>query len=299
MIAKQVKGSSFGKALKYVESKDGSRLIGTNMTGRNTRELAEEFRIVQNLNYRVTRPVYHCSLSNHPDEKLSDKQWLNIALDYLKEMDFNQNQYVVYRHNDTNHEHVHIIANRVKLDGFTVNDSWDYPRSEVVIQKIAEKYNLKQVNREKKERKAPTTGEMRRARRTGKKPIRTQLQTAIDSITSKAKGKITLDELVEKLAQEQIEARISYNQGGEIQGISYKLDNIAFSGYQLGRGYTINGLQKYKGVVTELETDDTAPRKLEGNIQKTPEEEYQKVERKYVKKLAHQAEEEVNQELER
>lgn len=270
MIAKQIKGSSFSQALKYVEGKKGSRQIGTNMSGRNPRELAAEFRIAQHLNYRVNKPVYHCSLSIHPEEKLSDQQWLSIAQDYLRGMKFNHNQYVVYRHQDTDHEHIHIIANRVGLDGKTVSDSWDYLRSEQVIQQLAQKYGLSQVPLSQSQRKkAPTTGEIRRTQRTGEKPIRTQLQAAIDSFTTKTNKKITLDELVEKLAEKGIETRISYSQEGEMRGISYKLDDLAFSGYQLGQAYTINGLQKYQNVVTKLEPDQTNQQKLGENVKKT------------------------------
>ncbi len=249
MIGKQVKGSSFGNALKYVEGKEDSRQIGTNMAGRNTQELTTEFRIAQNLNYSVTKPVFHCSLSTPPDEELTDEEWLDISKDYLDEMGFNNSQYVVYKHNDTDHHHVHIIANRVSLSGQTVDDSWDYPRSEVVIQKIAEKYHLKQRNKQQKLKKAPKTGEIRQARRTGKVPIRSRLQKAIDSVTGK--DKMSLDEFREMLAQQQIQTRVSYSQNGKIQGISYKLDDIAFSGHQLGKAYSLNGLNKYKGVITE------------------------------------------------
>lgn len=249
MIGKQVKGSSFGNALKYVQDKKDSHQIGTNMAGRNAQELTAEFRMVQNLNYRVNKPVFHCSLSTPTDEELSDEEWLDISKDYLEEMGFNNSQYVVYKHNDTNHHHVHIIANRVSLSGQTVNDSWDYPRSEVVIQKIAEKYHLKQVSKEKRLKKAPKTGEIRQGKRTGKQPIRTRLQKAIDSVTGKSK--MSLDEFREKLAQQQIQTRISYSQNGKIQGISYKLDDIAFSGHQLGKAYSLNGLNKYKSVIHE------------------------------------------------
>ncbi|WP_366519929.1 relaxase/mobilization nuclease domain-containing protein [Halodesulfovibrio sp.] len=38
-------------------------------------------------------------------------------------MGFSNSQYVVVRHNDTEHDHIHIIANRVSMDGAVVSES--------------------------------------------------------------------------------------------------------------------------------------------------------------------------------
>jgi hypothetical protein len=101
MIAKQVQGSNFKKVLNYVHNKSGARLIGSNMTGKDPESLSKEFRISSDLRKRVTKCVYHVSLSVSPSEKLSERMWLKIARAYLKGMEFNENQYVIYRHTDS------------------------------------------------------------------------------------------------------------------------------------------------------------------------------------------------------
>ena len=270
MIAKQVKGSNFFKVLKYVHQKQGSRRIGGNMAGNNPMALAEEFRRSQQLNYRVTNAVYHCSLSIAPTEKLSDLEWMKIAEEYLTGMKFDKSQYVVYRHQDREHEHIHIIASRIGLDGKTVSDSWDYPRSEKVIRELIPKYGLSQVGFSQEQlRKAPTTGEIRRSKRTGEQPIRTRLQDTIDSVT---KDLTTINDLVEKLASKGVETRINLTQEQKIRGISYKLDGIAFSGRKLGKAYTVSGLQKYKNVVAQLEIDtEIKPTAVQKNLNQQPD----------------------------
>jgi len=50
-------------------------------------------------------------------------------------MEFDENQYVIYRHTDTEHDHIHIIANRIRvIDGSAVSDSWNYRRSDILVQ---------------------------------------------------------------------------------------------------------------------------------------------------------------------
>lgn len=55
MIGKQKKGKGFRGLLDYLESSPGSRLIGGNMSGRNARELAREFKLSRQLNPEVER----------------------------------------------------------------------------------------------------------------------------------------------------------------------------------------------------------------------------------------------------
>jgi hypothetical protein len=61
--------------------------------------------------------------------KLGVRSLLTILLRWA----FDYNQYAVYRHYDQDHDHVHVVASRIKLDGSCVHDSWDYRRSEGVF----------------------------------------------------------------------------------------------------------------------------------------------------------------------
>ncbi len=181
MIAKQVKGSNFGGALNYVESKPGAKKIGGNIASSTRDVLTEEFRLSEALNRLVERTVFHASLSVPASERLSDHTWRAVARDYLDGMGFTANQYVLYRHTDTHHEHVHIIASRIRFDnGKVLRDFWDFRRGEKVVRGIEQKYGLTpQQPSWEKEVRATTTGEMRQEYRTGKECVRTRLQNVI------------------------------------------------------------------------------------------------------------------------
>ena len=262
MIGKQIIGKSFTGLLKYLFSKEGASLIGGNMVGKIPEELAAEFLFSKQLNPRIEKPVYHAMLSVPPDEYIPDAKWRAIALDYLEGMGLDKNLFAIIRHTDRNHDHIHIAASRIKLDekGTCVSDSWNYLRSEKLIQELEEKYELTAASRSfDKEHRSPTTGERRQLARTGKTSTREQVQTALDRATA---DNPTIPILIDRLAEQGINVKIEPTPTGEL-GISYKLGEIAFSGTHLGKAYTFKGLQKYRGVSYSPDRDSEAIAKLQ------------------------------------
>ncbi|MBX9252463.1 relaxase/mobilization nuclease domain-containing protein [Desmonostoc muscorum CCALA 125] len=260
MIGKHIKGKSFRGLLNYLFGKDGARQIGGNMEGTNPRELAAEFGISRRLNPKVSRAVYHASLSLAHNESLDDDTWDEIAQKYLQAMGFDMNQYVVVRHTDRTHEHTHIAASRIQLDGTTVSDSWDDRRSEAVIRKLEQEYNLQSVQPSwEKDKHSPTTGERRHIAKTGEESVRVKLQRSLDQATH---DHPTMPELIERGQQKGINIRVVYTRTGIVKGISYQLDGVAFSGTHLGKAYTFPGLQKHRGVNYSPKRDDKRIQKL-------------------------------------
>ena len=247
MIAKQVKGKSFRGVLNYLHEKEGSRIIGGNMAGDNPRVMSAEFAVSRQLNPRLSKAVYHSSLSLPKTEHLDDDTWSAIAEEYLGGMGFGESQYVVYRHSDKDHDHVHIVASRIRItDGTTVSDSWDYVRSEKLVRELEHKYELTPtISSKQKLQCGQTTGEQRLIDRTGESSVRKELTSAIDRQTDRA---VSMPELINRLKEQGVDARISITRTGLIKGISYKYGDIAFSGTHLGRAYTFPGLQKHKQV---------------------------------------------------
>ncbi|WP_137668153.1 relaxase/mobilization nuclease domain-containing protein [Sphaerospermopsis reniformis] len=268
MIAKQVKGKSFIKLLKYLFSKEGARQIGGNMDETTPRSLAAELLLSKRINPKVSRTVYHASLSLPHNESLDDDTWHEIALKYLRAMGFTMNQYIVVRHTDRTHDHAHIVASRIRLDGTTVSDSWDYPRSEAVIRKLEKEYNLQTVKpSKKKEERSPTTGERRQLARTGEESVRVKLQYSLDKATH---DHPTMPELIKRSQQQGINVCVGYTRTGKVKGISYQLNGVAFSGTHLGKAYTFPGLQKHRGVSYIPKQDDKRIQELmKRNVENT------------------------------
>lgn len=273
MIGNQTKGRGFRGLLNYLESQTGARLIGGNMGGNNARALALEFKISRQLNLEGDRVVYHASLSLPPHERLDDETWNEIANRYLEFMGFDSNQYVVYRHSNTSHDHIHICASRIRLDdGKIVHDSWDYKRSETIIRQLERDYGLQQTPRSyEKLSRNPSIGQLRRLEREQEeyfngvrpipqeRPIKQQLQELIDRATT---DHPTMPQLISRLQQQGVEVRHGFTRNGKSKGISYSMDGQQFSGTSLGAAYTFPGLQKHKGVDYQPQRDSLSIEQL-------------------------------------
>lgn len=246
MIIKQIKGTSFNNLLDYLLSKSGAVRIAGNLDGQTPQQLGQELSFINCLNRRVKRPVYHVSFSLAPSEQLTNEDWSAIAQRYLEEMGFTQNQYIVVRHSDRDHEHVHLVANRIRLDGSCVHDGWDYRRSEQIARQIEQDYGLvSPISSWEKDRRSPSTGEWRLTNQTEQQSARSRIQQAIDAATQ---TECTLAELIKHLQQQDISVKINWTRTGKNKGISYQWCDYHFSGTQLGRAYTFMGLQNYRGV---------------------------------------------------
>ncbi len=253
MIGKQIKGTGFRGCLNYVLGKKDAYLIGGTMCGQTPEELAAEFAIARQLRPNLKVAVFHATLSVDRTERLEDSEqndlrWLAIAADYMKTMGFDNNQYTVVKHSDTEHDHIHIVASRIRLDGSVVDDSWDYYTSQETIRQLEQDYNLEIVAPSwETDKRAPTTGEHRHLQSKGSKSVRVQLQDLIDEVTQ---DNPSMPEFVERLQQQGVEVQVGLTRTGIgfSKGISYNLDGVALSGTQLGKAYTFSGLQKHRGV---------------------------------------------------
>jgi len=252
MIANLVKGRGFRGVLEYALQEHKGYMIDSNMAGENARELAKEFGAARALHPTVANPVHHVSLSLAPGEKLSDEQWREVTQRYLEGMGFTNNQHVSCRHTDTGHEHIHIIINRISVDGKLVSDSHDYKRQEQAMRKLECEYGLQEVqSSELSLRRAPTRGEIERSLRTGQPSTKILLQELVDKAL---KQKLEYNEFVKQLATEKVEVIPNIASTGRISGISFKHNEITMKGGDLGRGYTWGGLQK-RGLTYEQSRD--------------------------------------------
>jgi hypothetical protein len=256
MIAKAVKGKGFRGALEYDLGKEQGRVIDTNMNGSNPRELAAEFGEIRKLRPALGKAVLHVSLSAAPGEHFIDEQWCAISQRYLRGMGLDHNQYVVTRHNDTEHEHIHLLANRIQFDGSVTSDSNDYRRQEALMREIERDLGLQPVQPSvTAERRAATKGELEHGLRIGEPLTRQQLQQlcdgAIERCTSFSDYAARLEAAgVALLPVMQLEGR-------KLSGLSYRLDGVTMKGSDLGKRYSPAGLAKH-GVSYDKERDHEA-----------------------------------------
>lgn len=122
-------------------------VIAYNMCYGNPKQLVRDFIEVCKLNSKVSKPVFHFSLSFALGDagKLDLQDKAEIAEKLAKEFNLKNNQYLVIAHKDTGHEHLHIVANRIGFDGKTASDSNSYKRMAAYCRQMELEYNLATV----------------------------------------------------------------------------------------------------------------------------------------------------------
>jgi len=261
------KGKGFRGVLNYVFGRAKSpELVGGNMYGTDPRALAHEFGEWRELRPELTRAVFHSSLSlpHGPGgrEELTDAQWREVAERYLEHLGYGRSPFVVVRHRDTEHDHVHIVAARIGADGRAVSDSHDYRRGEEILRQLEREYGLTQVkSAHEVEKTALRPGEIRHLERTGEVSTRLRLQDLLDRA---AADRPTMTVFLERLRAVGVEVAPRVATTGHVSGISYGLDGTSFRGSALGRPYSWRGLQERLGVDYRPERDLGAVRAAAG-----------------------------------
>ena len=152
MMVKITTGSSFGGAIKYDEGLLGKEQVyetigfeGIDMDcdsmGRfapNVQDITDSFEMQAALNPNVSQPVKHFAISWHPDDaaSLTNKVMTEAVRQYLKEMGYDNTQYLITRHLGTDNPHCHVVANAVDNDGKKINDYMERKRSADICKKI-------------------------------------------------------------------------------------------------------------------------------------------------------------------
>lgn len=157
MIGKVMIGKSFRGCISYcmenkklnkadnLIQKNRAELILFNQCYGNTKQLIQQFNEIRQLNSKLSKPVLHITLSLAPGEKLEKGGLINMVQDCAKHFEFDSNQFIAISHNDTTHQHLHIVANRIGFDKKTVSDSNSYKRMAAYCREMEVKYNLNQV----------------------------------------------------------------------------------------------------------------------------------------------------------
>ncbi len=96
------------------------------------------------------RTSLHITLNFDPSDQLSNEKMKNIAGCYMKEIGFERQPYLVYRHHDAGHPHCHIVTTHVRPNGDPI-ELFNIGRnqSEKAKQRIESEFQL--VTAEKKQ----------------------------------------------------------------------------------------------------------------------------------------------------
>ena len=145
MIGKIVTGKSFKGAVEYAMNKPGARLLACDgVDATDARSVTHSFNFQRKARPEKEYVVGHVSLSFHKDDtpKLTDETMIRLAEEYMRRMGITDTQYIVVRHTDTEHSHLHIVYNRVKYDAKLVRSHNERIRNVAVCKAVKQQYGL-------------------------------------------------------------------------------------------------------------------------------------------------------------
>lgn len=252
------RGSDFGGVMAYVfdGELDNPReikgeLIGGNMSGRSPKELAAEFDLSKAIRPDVKRPVWHNSLRLPAGEKIDKATWNKIGDRYMEMMGFSEHHQRCYLFDDDpKGQHIHIPASRIGLDGNLFLGKNENLKSTKVIADLEIEFGLKLtkgVNYDQAgkivmpEKAKVSKAEMEKALRTETEPARYQLQKFVDQALS---NKPTATQFVERLQASGVDVIPNIASTGKLNGFSFGLNGVYFSGSKLGAAYKYAQLEK-------------------------------------------------------
>ena len=158
MVAKINVGSSLYGILAYNQKKMDeleadvlfTHRMFENEDGRfSIRRCMESFEMYLPQDIRTEKPIIHISLNPHPDDKLSDAQLAEIAQSYMERLGYGNQPYIVYKHEDIDRHHIHIVSLRVDEQGRKLNDKFEYRRSKEITRALEKEYGLKPAEKTK------------------------------------------------------------------------------------------------------------------------------------------------------
>lgn len=248
-------GSGFRGVLDYAfEREKGSKqdagiLIGGNMTGTTPRQLAAEFGAVARLRPDIEKPVWHQSLRLPVGEQLEAAHWVRLGDRYMELMGFTEkNQRCYNEHNDPEGQHIHIIANRIDIDGQVHNSSHESMKSTQIVARLEAEFGLTITPTANPEQRPPRLkkGEIERALRTGEAPSRLQMAALVEAAIE---GGCDAVEFCERLEAAGVIVRPNVSPTtGRLNGFAFELNSVSFKGSQVGS--SLSDLTK-KGLVYE------------------------------------------------
>jgi len=172
------------------------------------------------------KAVGHLVLSWSKEDlsKLSDEIMVERAKEYIEKVGIRNTQFVVVRHSDRDHPHLHLVYNRVDNNGRTISDKNNFAKNVKACKEITLQYGYHLgagkdlVNRQALK---------------GKEKVRYELY---DAIKAAMKTATTWKGLDAELAKRGIMIAYKFRSGtSEVQGVSFEKGDIKMKGSAIDR----------------------------------------------------------------
>ena len=113
-----------------------------NSVGDSLEDMRNTMPLVASLNDRIKFPYIEFVLSSPVGEELTDSKFVELAIEYMKEMGYEESCYSIIKHEDKDNKHIHILATKVDLNGIKISDSMSKINSGKIMRKLEKDFGL-------------------------------------------------------------------------------------------------------------------------------------------------------------
>ena len=231
MIAKIMKGSGFKGVINYIlDPKKGTELIDSSgVRTESINHIVQSFIDQTELNPKVGKVVGHISLSFSAQDspRLCNEWMVKVAREYMEKMGIKDTQYIIGRHFDKEHPHVHIAFNRIDNNGKTISDRNDRFRSEKICKELTTKYGLYFAGGKENVKEHQL-----------KEPDKTKYEI-YQTLKAEIAQRRNWKDLLAHLKKQDIDVRFKYKGNSqEVQGIIFEKNGYHFNGSKVDRGFS-------------------------------------------------------------
>ncbi len=227
MIGKVITGRSFGGCIRYVLQKNDAVILdAAGVRMQQVNQIINDFNLQRKYNPNLGKAVGHIALnwSVNDAAKLNDEVMVILAKEYLQKMKIQDTQYLIVKHRDKEHPHIHIVYNRVSNNGKTISDNFQKQRNVQVAKELTLKHGLYI---------SPGKEKVNRQQLKGEDKVKYELFDAMRAASKKVKN---INELKQVLAKQGIVTHLKYKSGNtEVQGISFSKGEYKFKGSDIDR----------------------------------------------------------------
>lgn len=213
MVSKATATKGSSQAFDYLlDDKGHAQELDRNLiTGENGQELLAEFREVQAMNTNCTNNTYSIVLSPSNERSFTNAELKQLGREHLKNLGFDleNTQYLMTVHRSTDQPHVHILANRIDMQGNAHKDNFIGKRAQRSAEQIAKRLGLTTARDIQKNKELSFEPNI--------KAIRKEIQQAFNQ----AKQEPDFASFCSKMKAQGVEVREIHNSGGKLQGLRY------------------------------------------------------------------------------
>ena len=91
---------------------------------------------------RCEKLSFHMSINPSATDGMTQEQVMEFAKDLMKGLGYGDQPFIIYRHNDIEREHYHVVSVRVDKEGKKISDSNEHLRCQQLMKELAPKYGF-------------------------------------------------------------------------------------------------------------------------------------------------------------